>query len=183
MKPLLYLVLTVGLIGFLSSCADKPNRPASVLTQSQIDAANARAASEATNPAANTPLPEPPQNADGVWHYTCSNGCAGGAGSAAPCAVCGTTLVHNQAYHSASTTPTATTVTTPLGGTTNAPNATIAPPLTTIPPPVASTPEPAQNAAGVWHYICSNGCSGGGGSATACSSCGSTLAHNQAYHN
>jgi hypothetical protein len=41
----------------------------------------------------------PAQNAQGVWHYTCSNGCAGGAGSAIACAACGTPLVHNQSYH------------------------------------------------------------------------------------
>lgn len=43
--------------------------------------------------------PEPPQNAKGVWHYICSTGCAGGAGSAMPCKSCGKTLAHNQAYH------------------------------------------------------------------------------------
>jgi hypothetical protein len=42
---------------------------------------------------------EPPQNAKGVWHYTCAKGCAGGAGSAAPCAKCGATLAHNATYH------------------------------------------------------------------------------------
>ncbi|MBK8568080.1 MAG: hypothetical protein IPN76_33405 [Saprospiraceae bacterium] len=43
--------------------------------------------------------PEPAQNAKGVWHYTCSGGCAGGAGSAVACAKCGKTLAHNQSYH------------------------------------------------------------------------------------
>ncbi len=42
---------------------------------------------------------EPPQNSKGVWHYTCSNGCAGGAGGASPCVGCGSTLVHNPVYH------------------------------------------------------------------------------------
>jgi hypothetical protein len=42
---------------------------------------------------------EPPQNAAGVWHYTCPNGHAGGSGSATPCSECGTTLVHNSDYH------------------------------------------------------------------------------------
>ncbi len=46
-----------------------------------------------------TTVGEPPQNASGVWHYTCSTGCAGGAGSAVACATCGTTLVHNTLYH------------------------------------------------------------------------------------
>jgi hypothetical protein len=42
---------------------------------------------------------EPPQNAKGVWHYTCPKGCPGGAGSATACAGCGGTLAHNPAYH------------------------------------------------------------------------------------
>ncbi len=47
-----------------------------------------------------TPPPaEPAQNAKGVWHYTCTKGCAGGAGSAVACGKCGTTLVHNTTYH------------------------------------------------------------------------------------
>ena len=96
---------------------------------------------------------EPAQNTAGVWHYTCANGCAGGGGAAGACSNCGNALAHNQAYHSNTNTPT----TTP-------------------------TPEPSQNAAGVWHYTCGNGCSGGAGSATACNSCGTTLAHNSAYH-
>ena len=115
---------------------------------------------------------EPPQNADGVWHYTCPNGHAGGGGSATACPVCGTTLAHNAAYH---------------GGSTTAPS-TIDPMPTTntdvVTPPVASAPaEPPQNADGVWHYTCPNGHAGGGGSATACSQCGTTLVHNTAYHN
>lgn len=55
-----------------------------------------------TQPAITPPVnqtPEPPQNANGVWHYTCTAGCAGGAGSATACATCGATLVHNSAYH------------------------------------------------------------------------------------
>jgi hypothetical protein len=49
--------------------------------------------------AASQPKPEPAQNTKGVWHYTCLDGCAGGAGSAVPCAKCGKTLSHNAAYH------------------------------------------------------------------------------------
>lgn len=41
----------------------------------------------------------PAQNANGVWHYTCSKGCAGGSGSKGNCANCGAELAHNQAYH------------------------------------------------------------------------------------
>lgn len=56
-------------------------------------------ASAATTTPADAPKPEPAQNPKGVWHYTCSDGCAGGAGAAAPCAKCGKTLVHNSVYH------------------------------------------------------------------------------------
>lgn len=97
-------------------------------------------------------------------HYKCPNNCAGGVGEAAgTCATCGAVLAHNQAYH-------------------NQPGAASLPTEVTT-PPAPTTPSPAQNAAGVYHYVCSNGCSGGAGSATACSSCGSMLAHNPAYHN
>ncbi len=44
-------------------------------------------------------VPEPAQNANGVWHYTCSAGCAGGAGRAGSCGSCGGELAHNTAYH------------------------------------------------------------------------------------
>ncbi len=43
--------------------------------------------------------PEPAMNADGVYHYTCSNGCEGGAGALADCTTCGNPLAHNAAYH------------------------------------------------------------------------------------
>ena len=112
---------------------------------------------------------EPAQNADGVWHYICPDGHEGGAGSAEPCAVCGKTLVHNTAYHNSAT------------------NNPVLPPPTTgggnDAQPFQATPEPAQNANGVWHYTCPNGCEGGAGVAQACAVCGTTLKHNAAYHN
>jgi len=120
-------------------------------------------------PATNTNMPtaatpEPPQNAAGVWHYTCSKGCAGGSGTAGNCAICGGPLSHNSAYHSnANSTPPTPSISTPS-------------------PTTPKTPEPAQNAAGVWHYTCAKGCPGGAGSAGTCSTCGGPLAHNQAYH-
>lgn len=110
--------------------------------------------------------PEPPQNAEGVWHYTCPNGHDGGSGSATACAVCGSTLEHNPIYHNTPTTSVAD------GGVTATPAAATP----------AATPEPAQNTDGVWHYTCPNGHAGGDGSATACSECGTTLVHNTAYH-
>ncbi len=110
------------------------------------------------------PGAEPPQNAIGVWHYTCPNGHDGGSGSATACTVCGTTLVHNTVYHDSDVAATPTT-----------PGA--------IPPPApTASPEPPQNAAGVWHYTCPSGHEGGSGSATACAECGATLVHNTVYH-
>lgn len=56
------------------------------------------------------------------------------------------------------------------------------------PPPASattSTPatsEPAQNTGQVFHYTCSKGCAGGAASAGNCETCGSPLAHNQAFH-
>lgn len=113
----------------------------------------------APNPAAKT---EPPQNAAGVWHYTCPKGCAGGGGAATACAKCGTTLAHNSAYHG-----TPNPAATPAAGSDKA---------------AAKQPEPAQNKAGVWHYTCADGCAGGSGSADPCAKCGKTLVHNSAYH-
>ncbi|MCB9082091.1 MAG: hypothetical protein H6555_10310 [Lewinellaceae bacterium] len=53
-----------------------------------------------TQPAQAAPQPaDPPQNAAGVWHYTCPSGCAGGSGSPIACPTCGAALAHNQAYH------------------------------------------------------------------------------------
>ncbi len=114
-------------------------------------------------PNATTPNPstiEAPKNARGVWHYICRKGCSGGAGSAVNCGNCGGLLAHNSAYH-------ANTISTP---TSSAPYAT---------PPVTN---PGKNSAGVWHYTCGKGCAGGSGTAGNCSTCGSTLAHNAAYH-
>lgn len=113
------------------------------------------------NPASAKPVTaEPAQNAEGVWHYTCKIGCPGGAGSATNCSNCKNRLVHNTAYHSS---PSSVADSAPFA---NQP----------------TTPEPAQNAAGVWHYTCAKGCAGGAGAVTTCKTCGGTLAHNQGYH-
>lgn len=120
--------------------------------------------------AATPTTPEPAQNAAGIWHYTCPNGCAGGAGTATACSNCGSTLAHNQAYHQQPTQ-------TIDGAATSVPEG-----FQKIQNPLNNPTEPPQNAAGVWHYTCPNGCEGGAGTATACSKCGGTLAHNQAYH-
>lgn len=64
-------------------------------------------------------------------------------------------------------------------------NATPAAPADgTVQTPAVAPPtqEPAQNAAGIWHYTCPKGCEGGAGTAGACAKCGTALAHNQGYH-
>jgi hypothetical protein len=105
--------------------------------------------------------------AGSVQHYTCPNNCAGSGGeTAGTCPVCGTAYVHNDAYHSQPNNAPAQ----------EAPTA--APELQMQPP----TAEPAQNAAGVWHYICSAGCAGGSGTQGNCPMCGASMQHNQAYH-
>ncbi len=179
----LFIVLTIAI---LCSCGNAPQRPEPILDQNYQPTPVGGAATNAVTPPA--PGAEPAQNAAGVWHYTCPTGCSGGAGSAVACATCGTTLVHNQTYHSNNNQPTAPTSITPSGGVTSpsinlGDGTSIAPiggaPAAAAPP---KAPEPAQNAAGVWHYTCSAGCSGGAGSAVACASCGATLAHNADYH-
>jgi hypothetical protein len=131
-----------------------------------------------TEPDDNNFTPNPnqanvPADADGkVWHFVCADGCEGGHGdSKAPCPVCGKEMAHNQAFHgnNANAANQAPTFTPPDGN-------------QALTPQTPPTPEPAQNAAGVWHYTCPNGCAGGAASAGPCASCGSTLAHNSAYH-
>ena len=170
------LVLCVMIIG-LFACGETPQRPDAILDENYQPTPIQGVAPASTTPPPATPgTPEPAQNETGVWHYTCTNGCAGGGGSATPCATCGTALVRNQLYHAAAGAGAATT-TSPGLTATGADGAPI-----TLPPTTPKTPEPAQNATGVWHYTCSNGCSGGGGSATACGTCGNLLAHNPVYH-
>ena len=130
---------------------------------------NAANAVGGTTPAESPLAPAPPLDpvtttpapTGGVQHYTCPNNCAGSGGpSQGNCPVCGTAYQHNQAWHNQQQ-PAASPTTTPTTPTANS----------------------GQNAAGVWHYICNNGCPGGSGSAGSCASCGSPLAHNTAYHN
>lgn len=154
------ILLAISLLIFsllMASCGGKSvERPEAILTPAQVQQQAAQQ---------NIPV-VPPGGAlsSGVKHYTCPNNCAGSGGDAqGNCPVCGTAYAHNQAFHDQAITQS----TQPIAQ----PNA------------AAQAPEPPQNAAGVWHYTCANGCAGGAGSAIACSSCGGTLAHNTAYHN
>lgn len=160
-------ILVFSSVITFSSCKDKEDT--NIETETTQDATRQPLqvfdSPNATNAATPNPATlETAQNAQGVWHYNCAKGCAGGAGAAGNCATCGSPLAHNTAYHNDANNPTQ--------------NNTPTNPAAQTPP----TPEPSQNTAGVWHYTCAQGCAGGAGSAVACSSCGSTLAHNTAYH-
>ena len=171
MKFLTYLtVLALAATTFFTACSNDGDAARDAAVQSIQSGQPAAGDATATPP---TTTPEPPQNAAGVWHYTCPKGCAGGGGSATACATCGTTLAHNAAYH-----PPAD----PAPQTLDASGLPEGLSITPAADPTQQKPEPAQNAAGVWHYTCSAGCAGGAGTAIACAKCGKALAHNQAYH-
>ena len=124
-----------------------------------------------------------PATATAVQHYICPNNCANSGGpQAGNCSVCGTPYVHNAAFHNQP------------GATTN-PSQVPPSPIFTNPQPITPsqtpeiqqvqtppTQEPAQNAAGVWHYVCSKGCEGGSGARGFCAKCGAGLDHNPRYH-
>lgn len=115
-----------------------------------------------------------------VKHYTCAKNCAGSGGDAAgSCPVCGDAYVHNDAYHNntAAPTPNPAAAAGAAAGAANTQTST-----STINFSDPNSTEPAQNAAGVWHYTCGAGCAGGAGAAGNCATCGGALAHNTAYH-
>lgn len=182
MKNLSYILCLFALVA-MTSCANGPSeddRSTPVQPNSTSTAAPSATPAATTNPV----TPPAASNSDGVFHFTCADGCAGGGAAAGPCAVCGKQLVHNQAYHNTAAStgnPTTTPITTP--GAANpiqvSPGAAANQPIQVTPPTAA---EPAQNANGVWHFTCANGCAGGGGAVGTCSGCGGALAHNQAYH-
>lgn len=118
-----------------------------------------------------TTVKDPKQTAK-VQHYICANKCENSGGAVAGnCATCNTPYTHNQAFHNDDFLK---------NGPLNVPKNTQ---TTTNQNTNTAAPSPAQNALGVYHYTCSNGCTGGAGEASNCKSCGSALAHNTAYHN
>lgn len=165
MKQLSYVSLLLILAFAISACQGDNS-------SSDASSSDAAATAPAVTPAA------APAVAGAVDHYTCPNGHPG-APSAGNCAQCGTTLVHNQAFH-ANDQPAAAANSNPMQQFAPAAAAANSTAPATPNPAAAS---PAQNAAGVYHYTCSSGCAGGAGGAGNCASCGNPLAHNQAYHN
>ena len=166
MKKLAHF-LGYAFVATLSLQACQNNNSADSTKLATEEAIGQPGATAPADPAAPAASNEPPQNAAGVWHYTCPKGCTGGAGAASPCSQCGTTLVHNQTYHGASQPAAAPTATTTGGTTAAAPQ---------------GKNEPPQNAKGVWHYTCPKGCAGGSGAASPCPQCGTAMTHNSVYH-
>lgn len=104
-----------------------------------------------------------------IKHYVCQNNCENsGSDVQGNCKVCNNPLVHNQAFHDKDLLK---------NGPLNVPNYDGTKPKNT------TNTAPAQNALGIYHYTCNNGCAGGSGSATNCSVCGELLVHNATYHN
>jgi len=161
---ILFLSLVAGLS--LAACSNSGSESATEQAPEQMttNTDNSTPQINITNPESTNAT----ASASGQKHYICPNNCEGSGGdSGGTCPKCGTAYVHNAAFHANATTPTT------AGD--NSGN----PIINMNTPPTA---EPAQNANGVWHYTCPNGCQGGGGSAVACGKCGATLAHNTAYH-
>ncbi len=109
-----------------------------------------------------------------VKHYICLNKCENsGSDNEGVCPTCNTPYTHNVAFHNDDFLKNGP-LQVPDNSATSTQNNTIATP---------PAPAPAQNAAGVYHYTCTNGCVGGAGTLVNCKSCGNPLEHNQAYHN
>ena len=165
MMNVVKLTLFCFVLGLIA-CNTKPDRP-----DPMLDPAYVPDPVSTTTPVTPVNTTTSGTTAGGtVHHYLCPNGCGGGP-SAGTCPTCGTAYTHNQAWHNQ--TNNTTIPSTQTNTTTTNPTATATPT-----PPT----EPAQNAAGVWHYTCNNGCAGGAGSAVACATCGQTLVHNTLYH-
>jgi hypothetical protein len=108
-----------------------------------------------------------------VKHYICLNECENsGSDNQGVCPTCNTPYTHNVAFHNDDLLKNGP-LKVPTNTATPTQNNTITPPA----------PSAAQNAAGVYHYTCTNGCPGGSGSVENCKSCGNPLEHNQAFHN
>jgi len=98
-------------------------------------------------------------------HFICPNHCKGSGGAQeGTCPVCGTAYVHNDAFHKGQPTP--------------EPAMRIDP----VTHQAVPTHTEAQNAQGVYHFICPKGHPGGAGVAGNCPVCGTPLEHNAAFH-
>lgn len=169
-KRVLTCTLSLLAIIFLASCGEKDADVRDRARQSVKTITPSTTVTDATTTAGTV-------NNNGVPHYQCPNKCTGGIGDAkGPCPVCGTEMDHNQAFHAQTPTNLSTSEETSPSELLLDP---AAPNANTITP---QTVTPAQNAAGVYHYICPKGHAGGSGSKGTCAECGAALEHNEAYH-
>lgn len=129
------------------------------------------------DPAA-TPGSQPATNSNEP-HYKCSKaGCTGTGTDKGKCPVCGSDLVHNQAYHATQQLATPGTnadnaiQVNPSSGTTATP---------TTPPGTVQGQAVAQNSKGEYHYTCPKG-HPGAAQAGNCAKCGEALTHNSKFH-
>ncbi|MCZ2101786.1 MAG: hypothetical protein LC107_09650 [Chitinophagales bacterium] len=149
----LFILLTVASFFVFQSCGN-----------SESDAKKAEGSNE--NTSVQNPQDTQSQGSQ-VFHYTCPNGHNHGADNiGGSCPECGGQYVHNDAFHAND-------------------NANMQP-IQPIQQPNPTTPtiqmEGPKN--GVYHYICPNGHEGGGDNiGSTCAVCGTSLVHNDAYHN
>lgn len=156
MKHLLGTLASLVALTFLIGCSGDASATEAVssVTDSEVAAA----------PAFRDPTPQKTVGSGAaVRHFVCPDRCADGhADAEGPCPTCGKGLLHNDAFHWK--------------------DGQRPPEPQPLPAEMLPPPEPDQNAAGVWHYTCAQGCAGGSGKAEACAGCGEVLAHNQTYH-
>lgn len=181
MKLPFFLIMTLFLaFTTFTACNDK--KTDTTTEQSTVAPDDGFMSADPASPSATT------ASAGSEPHYKCPKNCEGGGAAAqGKCPVCGTDLVHNQAFHAQSATPGAspqTPIVVDPVTSTNATNPGINPVTSPTTNPAATMQPPsAQNAKGVFHYTCPKGCAGGAAGAGKCATCGGELAHNQAFHN
>ena len=160
MKPFqLIIILLIGALFTMVACNSKKEDPVSEQPSAEptITLKGDTTIQSTTNPTA---------SAGSEHHFICPNACKGSGGTqAGKCPVCGAEYVHNDAFHKGQPVP--------------EPAMKIDPATNTAVP----TQTQAQNAAGVYHFICPKGHEGGAGVAgSKCAKCGADLEHNPAFH-
>ena len=168
----LLIIALFGSFVTVVSCNDKKEDPASQTTTVTPDI-NATAQDP-------TLVASTPAAGGSEFHFKCPKNCeGGGASNKGNCPICGTELVHNQAFHNQAPGAEGSSPQTPIQiDPTNASPSTVS----ATPTPKPTQAEPAQNAKGIWHWTCAKGCEGGAGGAGNCAKCGGPLSHNSTYH-
>jgi len=164
MKPFQFIIiLLIGSFFTMVACNTKKEDPVS--EQPALSTENPSITLKGDTSVQNPATSSSTATANSEHHFICPNACKGSGGTqAGKCPVCGSEYVHNDAFHKGQPIP--------------EPAMKIDPATNTAVP----TQTQAQNAAGVYHFICPKGHEGGAGVAGNCSKCGTPLEHNQAYH-